>query len=378
MSAAPARAFEPADRLKQLPPYLFVEIDKAKRRLRADGKDVIDLGIGDPDQPTPKHIIEALRKAAGDPENHQYPSYSGMTRFRGAAAGWMKRRFGVGVDAETEVVSLIGSKEGIANFPLAFVNPGDVVLIPSPGYPPYNTGALFAGGQPYFMPLKRENRFLPDLDAIRLEILKRIYPAAGDGARPVDLFDTDRHEVFALKIQKPFGEWTVVGIFNISEKEAAERVLPLERLWLDPQKRYVAYDFWNERLHGEVERSLRVRVPPASVVLLALHQKRGIPQVISTDRHVLQGAVELENVRWSPDTRTLEGVSLGPVGTAHNVAVYVPEPHPWIQGGPFLFHDFPGYTLKMMDDHLLRVRVRFDHGGRVEWRIAFDDFFGRR
>jgi len=137
------------------------------------GVDIIDLGIGDPDQPTPKHIIEALQKAAGDPANHQYPSYSGLLRFRQAAASWMKGRFGVSLEAETEVVSLIGSKEGIANFPLAFINPGDVVLVPSPGYPPYNTGTLFAGGEPYFLPLKRENKFLPDLDAIPAEILKR-------------------------------------------------------------------------------------------------------------------------------------------------------------------------------------------------------------
>lgn len=162
-----------ADRIKNLPPYLFAEIDRLKAEQLKKGVDIIDLGIGDPDQPTPKHIIEALQKTAADAANHQYPNYSGMLRFRQAAAHWMKNRFGVTLDAETEVVSLIGSKEGIANFPLAFINPGDVVLVPSPGYPPYNTGTLFAGGQPYFMPLKRENRFLPDLNAIPTEILKR-------------------------------------------------------------------------------------------------------------------------------------------------------------------------------------------------------------
>lgn len=162
-----------ADRIKNLPPYLFAEIDRLKAEQLKKGVDIIDLGIGDPDQPTPKHIVEALQKAAADGANHQYPSYSGMPRFRQAAAQWMKNRFGVALEADTEVVSLIGSKEGIANFPLAFINPGDVVLVPSPGYPPYNTGTLFAGGQPYFMHLKRENRFLPDLDAIPSDILKR-------------------------------------------------------------------------------------------------------------------------------------------------------------------------------------------------------------
>lgn len=162
-----------ADRIRNLPPYLFAEIDRLKAEQLKKGVDLIDFGIGDPDQPTPKHIVKALQKASTEPEHHQYPSYSGMLRFRQAAAAWIKKRFGVGVDAESEVVSLIGSKEGIANFPLAFVNPGDIVLVPSPGYPPYNTGALFAGGQPYFMPLKRENRFLPDLDAIPADLLKR-------------------------------------------------------------------------------------------------------------------------------------------------------------------------------------------------------------
>ncbi len=162
-----------ADRIKNLPPYLFAEIDRLKAEQVKKGVDVIDLGVGDPDCPTPSPIIKALQKAAEDPSNHQYPSYSGMNSFREAAAHWMKKRFGVGLDAATEVVSLIGSKEGIANFPLAFVNPGDVVLIPSPGYPPYYSGTLFAGGEPYFMPLRRENKFLPDLQAIPEDVARK-------------------------------------------------------------------------------------------------------------------------------------------------------------------------------------------------------------
>ncbi len=217
---------------------------------------------------------------------------------------------------------------------------------------------------------------LPDLDPTRLEILKKILPAAGEGARPVDLFDTDCHTVFAVKVRRSFGEWTVVGVFNPEEGEVAERVLPLERLWLDPGRTYLAYDFWRERLQGEVQGTLRVRVPPASVTLLALHPKRGEPQVVSTDRHVLQGALELEDVGWNRDTQTLHGTSLGPEGTAHNVAVCLPESRPWKQGGAFLFHDFDGYTLKMVDANLLRLRVRFDHGPRVTWQIPLKDFLG--
>jgi hypothetical protein len=218
---------------------------------------------------------------------------------------------------------------------------------------------------------------LPDLDATRLEILKKILPSYGEAARPVDLFDTDRHSIFALKIRKPFGEWTVAGFFNVSETEPVEHTLPLGRLWLDPARTYIAYDFWKERLHGEVSGELHLAIPPASVVLLALHEKRNIPQVVSTDRHVLQGAVELEAVTWNAGARTLDGISLGPLGTAHNVAVYVPEPHRWVQGGPFLFRDFPGFTVKMMDDHLLRIRVRFDQATRVPWSIDLGKFLAR-
>jgi melibiase-like protein len=217
---------------------------------------------------------------------------------------------------------------------------------------------------------------LTDLDPTRLEILKKVIPSSGEAARPIDLFDTDRHSVFAVRMRRPFGEWTVLGIFNIGESSPMERRLPLRRLGLDPGKTYVAYDFWKEKLHGEVRGELAVKVAPASVTLLSLHEVRGIPQVISTDRHVLQGAVEIEDVSWDAASNVLSGVSLGPEGTAHNVAVYLPEPHPWIQGGPFLFHDFPGYTLKLMDERILRVRVRFDGARRVAWKVDLKKFLG--
>jgi len=165
--------FEKAERLKKLPPYLFKEIDRKKAEVRARGVDIIDLGIGDPDLPTPSHIIEALKKAAEDPANHRYPSYSGMGDFKEAVAKWYQERFGVELDPDTEVVSLIGSKEGIAHFPLAFVNPGDVALVPAPAYPVYHNATMFTGGESYFMPLLSENRFLPDLNAIPDKITSR-------------------------------------------------------------------------------------------------------------------------------------------------------------------------------------------------------------
>ena len=164
---------EKAERLKRLPPYLFKEIDRQKEEVKAKGVDIIDLGVGDPDIPTPPHIIEALKKAAEDPANHRYPSYSGMDAFNDAVAGWYKRRFGVDLDPDNEVVTLIGSKEGIAHIPLAFIDHGDIALVASPGYPVYHIGTQFAGGESYFMDLVKENQFLPDLKAIPTDVAKK-------------------------------------------------------------------------------------------------------------------------------------------------------------------------------------------------------------
>ncbi len=156
-----------------MPPYLFAEIDRQKKEARAQGIDLIDLGIGDPDLPTPRHVIEALDRAAREPKNHRYPDYEGLLAFRAAAAAWYRQRFGVTLDPATEVLTLIGSKEGTAHIPLAFVNPGDVVLVPDPGYPVYAAGTWFAGGEPHFLPLRAERHFLPDLEAVPPEVLRR-------------------------------------------------------------------------------------------------------------------------------------------------------------------------------------------------------------
>jgi LL-diaminopimelate aminotransferase len=163
---------EPASRIKTLPPYLFAAIDDMKRQAIARGVDIINLGIGDPDLPTPAPIIDRLRQAAADPKHHQYPSYEGMLSFRSAVAEWYKRRFGVSLDPASEVLTLIGSKEGIGHVPLAFVDPGDFVLVPSPGYPVYPVGTTFAGGVPYVMPLLKQNGFLPDFNAVPNDIAR--------------------------------------------------------------------------------------------------------------------------------------------------------------------------------------------------------------
>ena len=161
-----------AKRIQELPPYLFAEIDKQKNALKARGVDIISLGIGDPDLPTPAHIVERLQAAAANPANHRYPDYEGLLSFRQAAASWVRTRFGVVLDPETEVVSLIGSKEGIAHMPIAFVDPQDIVLCPDPGYPVYAVGTGFCGGAVHRMPLTKANGFLPDLSAIPTSVAK--------------------------------------------------------------------------------------------------------------------------------------------------------------------------------------------------------------
>jgi LL-diaminopimelate aminotransferase len=165
---------ELAQRIRELPPYLFADIDRKKNELRKQGKDLIDLGIGDPDLPTPQHIVAAMQAAAAEPKYHRYPSYEGMQSYRAAAVKWYADRFGVtGLDVDKECCALIGSKEGIAHFPTAFVDPGDLVLVPDPGYPVYATWTRFMGGEVHYMPLRRENGFLPDLDAIPAAVADR-------------------------------------------------------------------------------------------------------------------------------------------------------------------------------------------------------------
>ena len=165
--------FKLSDRLKKLPPYLFIEIDRAKRKAISEGKDIIDLGIGDPDQGSPKEVIESLYKAAQDSKNHHYPLDEGIFDLKKKIASWYKNRFGLTLDPEKEILVLVGSKEGISHMPLAFINPGDVALIPDPCYPPYKGGTILAGGIVHAMPLIEENNFLPDLNSIKQNILRK-------------------------------------------------------------------------------------------------------------------------------------------------------------------------------------------------------------
>ena len=159
--------------MQNLPPYLFARIEQKIAEAKENGIDIINLGIGDPDIPTPKHIIDRMASSIYDSANHQYPSSVGLLEFRRAVADWYSRRFMVQLDPKTEVVTLLGSKEGIAHISFTYLDKDDISLVPDPGYPVYGIGTLLAGGQSYIMPLKPENGFLPVLEDIPAEIARK-------------------------------------------------------------------------------------------------------------------------------------------------------------------------------------------------------------
>jgi LL-diaminopimelate aminotransferase len=208
-----------ARRLEQVPPYLFAEIERRIEALRAEGVDVISLGIGDPDLPTPAEVVEALQKAAARPENHRYPSNRGLAAFRDAVAAFYAERFGVAIDPATEVIPVLGGKEGVAHLALACLDPGDVCLSPDPGYPPYTSGPVFAGADVHYLPLEEENGFAPDLAAIPPErataanLLFFNYPNNPTGAVVAEGF-FDRAVAFAR-------EHDLVAIHDASYTEIA-------------------------------------------------------------------------------------------------------------------------------------------------------------
>ena len=184
-------------RVEHLPPYLFVEISKKIAEKRAKGEDVVSFAIGDPDIPTPSHIIDRLCQAAQDPANHRYPESEGLPELRQTIAEWYMKRFNVSLDADLEVLPLIGSKEGLAHIALCFIDYQDTALVPDPAYTVYSISTMLAGGRPYYMPLTKQNNFLPDLKRIPADVLKRVkllwinYPNNPTGAvADLDFFNT--------------------------------------------------------------------------------------------------------------------------------------------------------------------------------------------
>jgi len=220
-----------ARRIENLPPYLFVEITKKIAEKRAKGEDVISFAIGDPDIPTPPHIIDRLCQAAQDPVNHRYPESDGLPELRQAIAEWYDMRFGVSLDPDKEVVPLIGAKEGIAHIALCFIDPGDIALVPDPAYPVYSIGTMLAGGEPYYLPLSEKNDFLPDLYSVPEHIIKRAkllwinYPNNPTGAvAELDFFNRTvefaRQHDLAVCHDGPYTEVAFDGYRPISFMEA--------------------------------------------------------------------------------------------------------------------------------------------------------------
>ncbi|MCD6203889.1 MAG: LL-diaminopimelate aminotransferase [Methanophagales archaeon] len=211
-----------AERINSLPPYLFAEIDRKKREVENRGVDIIDMGVGDPDLPTPSHIVDALCKAAAEPENQRYPTYEGMFAFREAVADWYRRRKHVSLDPDSEVLTLIGSKEGIAHSTFAFLNTGDIALVPDPAYPVYKNAVIMAGSIPFSMPLTEDNGFKPDFERIDAEIAKNAklmflnYPNNPTAATADEEFFKDvvdfayEHDIMVLH-DNPYSELTFDG-----------------------------------------------------------------------------------------------------------------------------------------------------------------------
>jgi LL-diaminopimelate aminotransferase len=199
------RTYPQSERLQQLPPYIFSEINAIKSEAVRQGKSLLSLGIGDPDKPTPTEIIAKIQECAGNTKNHVYSPYEGTAEFRHAAAAWLNQRFGVAVDADKEVVAVIGTKEAIAHFPIAFLNPGDRALYPSPGYPVFSTSISLNGGIPIPMPLRAEQGFLPDPDELKrlIEVNQPRYMILNFPSNPTSAFCTrDRLEAIVALAQK--------------------------------------------------------------------------------------------------------------------------------------------------------------------------------
>jgi alpha-galactosidase len=211
---------------------------------------------------------------------------------------------------------------------------------------------------------------LTELDDTRLDIVRKVFPSFGEAARPIDLFEREKPEIFLLPVKMPFEQWAVVGLFNYESGGAVEKSVTLAELGLDTGQRWLAFDFWQQRLLGSVEGRLHTLVPAAAVALVALRRDRGVPQVISTDRHFTQGGVELRAVDWNADSHSLSGTSLGGSATAHNVFIYMPPGFALAHDSPELPHDSGSYSVTLRPDGLVRVHVMFATGAdQVTWRL---------
>lgn len=219
---------------------------------------------------------------------------------------------------------------------------------------------------------------LIDLSPERIEIVRKTFPSSGQGARPVDLFDSDTPSAFALSLKKPFGQWTVAAFFNSDETQVVEKLIPAERLWLNPDKKYIAFNFWEERWEGDFSGELKVIIPPAGCTLLSIHELPETPKVISTNRHILQGFLELESTAWDQEKQILSGTSTGIKNSSYSVFIYLPGTYPWIQGGTTLDHDEGDYSYRITHPHIITLRLYFKGTEKISWQINLAEFLKER
>lgn len=210
---------------------------------------------------------------------------------------------------------------------------------------------------------------LTTLDPVRLEILKKCFPTTGTTARPVDITESDPQTSFAVQFEKPYRNWTVAGFFNPDLEVPVVKKYKLDRLWLEPEKSYLCYDFWQEQYLGELSDSLILRLDPGSVRLLSIQEKSDIPLVLSTTRHIMQGAVELESLQFDSLSAQFKGISLGPENSSHDVIVWIPDKYYWMPSGHPMYEDSESYTIKSVDTNVLRIRLDFRNTSRIQWAI---------
>ena len=185
------------------------------------------------------------------------------------------------------------------------------------------------------------------------------------------MFDNDPQRIFIAEIQRSFDKWSIAGFFNPEKSGIYDIALPLERIGLQKGTTYLLYDFWDEKFLGEIKDSIHLSVLPETVKLLSIHEKKDYPWFISTSRHVMQGALELDSVMFDPQKMQLSGISKGANGSTHDVIVYIPEPYYWSPSMAKLYDDYEGYTVKMVDNKILRLRIHFDASGTLRWKVSF-------
>jgi hypothetical protein len=215
---------------------------------------------------------------------------------------------------------------------------------------------------------------LLNLDETKLEILEKIFPATIEQARPVDLLDQDPQMIFDCNISRPFDSWEVLAFFNPDRDHHLTKTLAIDRLGLDPGKKHLCFDFWEQRFAGEISQQIEVTINPGSVKLLSVHEAKNRPQVIATNRHVKMGAVEIENETFDRQTETLTVTSTGPANSKHSVYVYIPEGYDWSPQGGKIYAFNKNITMRKTEDHILRIDLEFDTTGKILWSTRFDRY----